>query len=375
MRRMSSVLLVVVLVSICVLVWLSLTLAGMKRQNKNGERPDLKVRVEDLKHTVVTTHLEQEIPTETNVLWCITFQLAWNELNDLTGGTVQMESAPPIVSILNKQATSKNDLDEDSYVAAAGLASEGIYDKIYMELALKFGGKTNPELFDSSPHMEVVTYAFLFKELPFLYAFTRFHENLRFGEYYVDSFGIKQLLNSQEDEVKMARQVAILDFIDNEDFIIELKTRAKEDRLILAKVKPQKSLGDTVTMVEGRITKANPEEMRYDEDLFIPVLNFDIVKEYGELYGHPIRSSNEKVNGQKIMVAKQAVRFRLDETGAVLESETLLAASATQRNLVFDKPFLVFMKRGNAKAPYFALWVSNTELLVPKTKRKIKDRI
>jgi hypothetical protein len=75
------------------------------------------------------------------------------------------------------------------------------------------------------------------------------------------------------------------------------------------------------------------------------------------------------------MVAKQAVRFRLDETGAVLKSETLLAASLTQRNLVFDKPFLIYMKRGNAKAPYFALWVGNAELLVPNNKKEIKDRI
>jgi len=33
--------------------------------------------------------------------------------------------------------------------------------------------------------------------------------------------------------------------------------------------------------------------------------------------------------------------------------------------MIFDKPFLVVLRREGAKAPYFALWVDNAELLVP----------
>src|SRR5881392_3552499 len=39
-----------------------------------------------LTQTIVTSHLEAEIAKGTNLLWCGTFQLAWNEACRLTGG-------------------------------------------------------------------------------------------------------------------------------------------------------------------------------------------------------------------------------------------------------------------------------------------------
>ena len=68
---------------------------------------DLKANASELKHTVVTPHLEQKIEPGTNVLWCNTFQLAWNELCDLAGGPIAMDSPPPDVAILNKRTASK----------------------------------------------------------------------------------------------------------------------------------------------------------------------------------------------------------------------------------------------------------------------------
>jgi len=34
--------------------------------------------------------------------------------------------------------------------------------------------------------------------------------------------------------------------------------------------------------------------------------------------------------------------------------------------MIFDTPFLVLMQRVDAQTPYFALWVDNPELLVPR---------
>jgi len=82
--------------------------------------PDLKANADELKHTIVTPHLEQEIAPGTNVLWCNTFQLAWNELCYLTGGPLAMDSAPPVVAVLNKRTASKEDL-AGAYVLAVVL--------------------------------------------------------------------------------------------------------------------------------------------------------------------------------------------------------------------------------------------------------------
>ena len=109
------------------------------------------------------------------------------------------------------------------------------------------------------------------------------------------------------------------------------------------------------------------------ENLYVPVLNFDVLRVYSELCGHPIRSANKKLDGTNIALAAQTIRFRLDERGAVLKSEAIMCFGLTSRNLVFDKPFLILLKRRDAKRPYFALWVGNAELLVPVVKKPIKN--
>ena len=69
------------------------------------------------------------------------------------------------------------------------------------------------------------------------------------------------------------------------------------------------------------------------------------------------------------MDAEQIIRFRFDEKGTLLRSESSMATKTSVRerpvDLVFDRPFLVLLQRVGASAPYFALWVDNAELLVP----------
>ena len=331
--------------------------------------PDLKAGADELKRTIVTPHLEQEIEPGTNVLWCNTFQLAWNEFYDLAGGPIAMESAPPAVDILNKRTASKEDLDEASYVAVAGLAEEGVYERIREQLQEKFAGQASTDLLDSVPQIGWVAYANLFKQLPFRWAFTRFHGNLKFEGFLVDSFGIAQLSETARDESRMAEQVAVLDHRDNDDLIIELKTQAPEDRLILAKIPPQATLAEMISVVEQRIDEARPKKMAESEYLYVPVLNLDVLRLYSELCGHPFSTANKKLDGTSMALAAQSIRFRLDERGAVLKSESIFWAGLTPRNLVFDKPFLILLKRRGANNPYFALWVGNADLLVPAHKK------
>lgn len=210
MKTAKLAVLVLIVISVVLVVMIFRSEAQKKTHTQIAGEPDLKVSAEHLKQTIVTPHLEQRIVPGTNVLWCNTFQLAWNEFMDLTGGPIVMESPPEMVSILNKKEASKEDLDEASYVAMAGLAGEGIYQKIRNALEEKFEGQAGPDLLDATPEMDWVAYAYLFKQLPFQWAFTRFHENLKFEGYYVDSFGIFQLSDSQRNEVRMAKQVAIL---------------------------------------------------------------------------------------------------------------------------------------------------------------------
>ena len=70
--------------------------------------------------------------------------------------------------------------------------------------------------------------------------------------------------------------------------------------------------------------------------------------------------------------ALQAIRFRLDRSGAELRSEALLPAApgvkpepTRPRRLVFDRPFLVYLKMRSGGRPFFAAWIDGPELLRP----------
>ena len=351
-------------IALAFVAWLALltgckTGADLPTHQEAAGKAALMAEADELEHTTVTPHLEQVLEPGKNVLWCSTFQLAWNELCALLGEPVHWENEPPMVAALNKKTATKDDLDEASYVAMAGYVGDGIIRKIEKALKKKFKGQASPELLparESVPGNWWVTYAYLWKHLPFEWAFTRFEYPLSFGDSLVESFGIYQYDHWQDDEVKMASQVFILDYKSNDDFIIEVKTRSKADRLILAKIAPVGTLAQTVVRVRRRIADVAPTSMQMAENLEVPVLDFAILREYTELMG----------NGSRIVIAKQKTRFRLDETGAVLKSEALGGfGGGPPRRFVFDKPFLILLERHGAKNPYFALWVGNAELLVP----------
>ncbi|WP_319586301.1 hypothetical protein [uncultured Desulfobulbus sp.] len=326
----------------------------------------LKKNADELKGTIVTPHMEQKIVPGKNVLWCSTFQLAWNELCDLGGGSVKLKLDSSMADILSKRGASKADIDDASYVAVAGFAEDGSVEKIRQELKTKFNGQESPDLLNRlAPKSGFIAYGYLFKSLPFEWAFDRFSDKLTFQDKKVECFGVEQYLPEDEPrEARSGKQISILDYKDQDDFIIELKTLQKKDHLILAKIKPLETLDQTVRSVMNRMKNGRPVDFTDSADMYIPVLDFDLLKDYSELK-RIIQSSNKRLNGQPIEVALQSIRFRLDETGAVLKSEAIMVACLSRTNLVFDKPFLVLLQRDSAKNPYFALWVGNTELLLP----------
>ena len=81
--------------------------------------------------------------------------------------------------------------------------------------------------------------------------------------------------------------------------------------------------------------------------------------------GRRVREEGNGGDDLPLMLAAQQIRFRLDETGALLSSEGATARVAPKRDIVAWKPFLVLVERDGSDHPYFALWVDNAELLVP----------
>ena len=67
-----------------------------------------------------------------------------------------------------------------------------------------------------------------------------------------------------------------------------------------------------------------------------------------------------------ILEATQRIKFKLDRCGAMLESEATVFVVASGRYFIFNRPFLVYMKKRDCDQPFFVMWVDNAELLNKK---------
>ncbi len=313
-----------------------------------------------LKGTIVTAHLEQRILRGQNILWCNTFQLAWNKLKDRIGKEIKLKNAPQIVSILNRNTVSKDDLDEDSFVAMAGFVRDGIISQIRLALKGKYQGQAPKVFLEEEKALsrdDLIVFAYLFKQLPFQWTFKRFKSPMSFRKGKVASFGFYQFQykDYSPQTVKAARQVLIQDYKNDNNFILELKVQSKKDRLILAKVPASSTLLETVRLIKLRLKHSHRVRLHRKDTLQVPVLDFDIRRDYSEL-------------PKPFVIAQQQIRFRLNEKGAVLKSRVKMrmkSAGYVPRNLIFNKPFLILLIQKKAQNPYFALWVDNSKLLVP----------
>lgn len=335
----------------------------------------LQCDAEKLKATVVTPHLEVPLEQGTNVLWCGTFQLAWNEACALVGEDLRFAGPEPqMVRSLNNKSFTKAEIDKASYVAVADFVRNGVHQKIRSELKKRFAGRATPKLIPPpslTPRpQDIVCYCYLFKNLEFGVPFERLDEPLAFGGTDVSCFGIGAEHKSKH--TSMYPQVVILDYRNGDDFVIELRSKAQGDRFILAKTSAEETLAATIAAVQDRVVKSRPVRASPGDVLKVPKLNFDITRRYSELEQLRLVSSSAAVaKDLRVLSAMQNTRFQLDEKGVRLRSESHLAFGCAAEFepppghlIVFDKPFLIMLMRVGTKAPYFALWVDNAEVLV-----------
>lgn len=328
-----------------------------------AEAKPLKASSKDLKSTIISSYLEQPMQQGKNIIYCSSFQLAWNEFEDnLIKDKLKLDGNPEMALQLDKRLTDKSDLSEKDYFVMSGYAKDNIVDKINKGLQEKFKDQA-PKVNEQLQPNDIMAYAYLYKNLEFKDEFESLTEPLNFGGTNVKAFGITE--NSVKTEA-MAKQVKVLYYKDPYDFVIKLASKSDNDELILAKLEPEDNLLKTINAVNSRIKSGKETGLLNDETLRIPKFSFDITHNFSELEGRTIL--NKGFEGYFISKAQQDTKFVLDERGAILKSEAKMAAKISAplmtRSFIFDKPFLILMKEKNAKEPYFALWVQTPELMV-----------
>lgn len=329
----------------------------------------------DLQATTVTGNLREPHARGKNLIWCASLQLAWDAAAEPFGGKLPLDGAPALGQALDDHLVTPHDLDPTSYIALGGFRRDGILEKIPAAVAEKFGPGHHPSLTlprEGHPD-DLLAYALLLKNLafaePFVYEprpWLRFNDQTIVESFTFDRFDARR-------EEAQRRQVTLWRYEEDRDCIVELKTTALADRLILARVTPENTLANTVAMVMNAL-QAKPLPADPNDLLQVPCCALNLLRDYRELTGRKVQAkSRDPRNARQtftIASVQQSVEFRLNANGAELTSESAVAicgAGAPPRNryLYFNHPFLLLLVRRGCKIPYLALWIDNPELLQP----------
>lgn len=310
------------------------------------------------------------VPMEkNNMIWCGTLQLAWNELSgNIIKEDIKLIGENTLSRELNKKVFTKEYLNDKDYIAMVGYNKDGIVKKINTLLKEKFNEEGNWKVQTNLQRPDdILAYSFLKKNLEFEYAFEDIKDGLDFNNVKVKAFGIYQI-RDEEAKNKLAKQIKILHYNSDNDFIISLKDKISNDEIVLAKIPPKDTLSDTLNYA---LSNSRREETFSSNDILkVPMIKFNINKNFKELENKSL--ANTGFEDYILASAIQRIDFSLTERGAQLKSKAELGLTKSiptfesPQKLIFDKPFLLYMKEKDKKNPYFVMWVENPEIMLHK---------
>ncbi|WP_425397684.1 hypothetical protein [Aeoliella sp.] len=375
-KAYSVLLILLVLASIAVGYWV------VRRGDSDRiEWPPLKNASEVAGTTIVPT-LDTPLEDAGNAIWCATFQVAWNlACDDVVGGPLEVAGAESVAQRLNDSPVTKAVLPPGSYYAMAGAPEDGAVEEIHAEMAEKFPG-VEPPTFEGAQGL--VAYAYLKVAAEFT---TPFEDRRRPIEF-IDGAGQKTpvegfslyhghdhgITYDQLEQIKVLFRETSQDPESRhlETFAIDLTADQDDTQVIVAVLPHADNLQAVLDNLEQRTSDyEGATEIRDGDTLGVPNVLFNLQETFNQLTGEDrLIENSTKLQGLFIDQAWQMIRFSLDKSGAIVESEAVLKAATAAAPMqerfydyIADRPFLVVMKRRSEKYPYFAAWFGNAELL------------
>jgi hypothetical protein len=368
-------------IGIAIVVFAAIGLAIPLYKSYRGKQFDSKAPTFEgdstqLSQTVILPAFASPMVPGKNNIWCSTFQLAWNELKSTFKVPIVAKGAEDLSQLLNTAGQSKADLLENSYYAAAGSVQNGIIQKIQTDMARRFPGASVPS-FNSADIL--IAFAYLEAYLKFREPFEEIERPLTFSDStgkqsQVNAFGVWKSHGQTRD--RMMRQVDLLFCtMDPKDkmteFALDLCKFTQPYQVVVAMIDSKVTLQKTYETVQEKIRQFPDQQIESHfrrvqpgENLVVPELFWQINHHFSELIDKPFMGVDP------ISEAFQMIRFRLDRSGAVLQSEAKFAVKsakdAPMRVFLLNKPFLIYLKKRDAQQPFFVMWVDNAELLSPK---------
>jgi len=356
------------------------------------------------KNTIITPVIDTQIEPGKNLVYCSTFQMAWNEVcNKYADGTLEIADAPKYIEKLNALNKQPALLDENSFIAMSGLGGEGIINKVNEALEKKFGnsktGEILPKINYSLGSNEILAFAYLYKNLEFENIFDTVEAilmNINNHSFHANAFGSEDI----EENEKLKKQVNVI-YYNNyetdevempdgsvnkvktnhmqteekdmpEGSIIRLLTKSDTDEIIISSLPISNTLIDTYQMIKEISERKLERRIPVNSILFslkIPKLKFDILHNYKELKNKEVLNKSIKKYLDKCYVGEaiQKISFNLDQKGAQLSSHgSIICVGSVKRyyyRIIIKCPFIIYMKDKTKKFPYFMAYVDNNEVL------------
>ncbi len=313
-----------------------------------------------------------------SAIWCISVQLAWNRLkNDLVKEPIKLASGQKLAHRLNHAEQSDKDVSSDDYFAMAGQVKDKVIQKIREGLAAKFPQNSMPAI-ESSPE-GVVAFGYVKADVRYQYQFLNSPEWLSFkgGDgrtVPVRAFGLPDLGKKEPITGSTRNQVRFF-FRDGGRFALDLSYFSSPNQIILAKLPRQRTLAETWGDLREKIAASPPSGYLLLEPatLLVPNVNWRIGHDFRQLTGADKRFLNAGFTDQFLASVFEFVDFKMDRFGSSVESGAYFGSDlingheheedTNPNHFHFDRPFLIVMKKRDAKHPFFVMWVDNAELL------------
>jgi hypothetical protein len=335
-----------------------------------------------LKQTIVVPTLDTSIPNKKSALWCISVQLAWNRLkDDITKEPVKLTKGQAIADLLNNAEESEKDMPSADLLAMAGRVNDGIVQKIEAALSAKFPDNTMPAI-QSFPG-GVVAFGYMKADVHYDYQFLNNPEWLSFKgsdgvTVPVRSFGLPEKRHPDLILEGSLKQVRVL-FRDGGKFAVDLSYQSSPYQIILAKMPRKDTLQETLTELSEKIAASKPYGLKSSMSLLVPNMDWRVEHNFTELEGPDKLFLNAATAHEGpdpiefLAILFQFVDFKMNRTGASVRSGTRVVGDllnghehdedTNPDHFHFDGPFLIVMKKRDAKYPCFVMWVDNAELL------------
>jgi hypothetical protein len=297
--------------------------------------------LDNLNQTDFVITLENPISENKNIIYAPAFLYAWDKIKEeLKFPIIPNNTNSPDFNLLNKSTSHQNSLTNKEYSATA-------------------------EIIDGA----IIARAFFNKTLPFETKLQVLEEPINFDTTKVSAFGMYYY---NEDVIKFTQ---IIYYKDDNNFILKLTPKDKQHEIILVKgVDKYQTLKDAIKLsydliVEGKKEEANIKLLwKYQiahEDIFaIPIVKFNIATQYKNIEGQFFSTSDNKKHS--VDIAYQRTGFIFNENGAVVDSASARPIITHPKKMIFDRPFLIIIKRVDKANPYFVMKVANAELLTRK---------